>query len=175
MRPRRSSRRRRHAARRRDRWPARSEPRWLVAKRSSLPGVRAALRDRHHPGVVDENVERSVPAVDERGHRGPVCQLKRAHLDGAVASALTGICAAAVSPAAGSRRGEGDRCARMLGRARSLSQCPRSAGDDRAPAGEYHEDFLCGGSSNGVASGAEALVIVCPSSPSVNDTEWLSA
>ena len=88
-------------------------------------GGEGALGDRHHPGVVDEDVERSVPAVDERGHRGRVRQLKGANVDGAVAGALADLRGGGL---AGGRVscGEGDRGASSApGRARSLSRCPK--------------------------------------------------
>ena len=41
---------------------------------------RPLLRDRHHAGVVDQDVELAVPAVGERPHRGEVGEVQRPDL-----------------------------------------------------------------------------------------------
>ena len=43
------------------------------------------LRDGHHAGVVDQDVERPVPTVDERGDRRRIGELQAPHVDGTVA------------------------------------------------------------------------------------------
>ena len=75
-------------------------PRWLVANCSSQPSGGAAGRQRHHAGVVDQDVQRAVPGGGERGDGGQVGEVEAAD---ARRRAVDRMSAATRSPAAVSR------------------------------------------------------------------------
>jgi hypothetical protein len=55
-------------------------------------GGEGALGDRHHAGAVDENVQRSFPAVEECAYGGEVRQLESLDVDGGGAGAVADLC-----------------------------------------------------------------------------------
>ena len=94
------------------------------------------LLDRHHAGVVDEDVERPVPAGHEGVDAGEVGQLEVGDRDVVVAGARADV-AGDLLAVAGPAHGEGDRGPSSGERAGGLDADARgAAGDDRPLARE---------------------------------------
>ena len=93
----------------------------VVGRELAAPSPRGVrLGRRHHAGVVDEDVQRAVPGVRERGDRRAIGEVEVAHVDVGVAR-RRGDVAAVCSPASSVAHGERDR-RRRRPRARAPSR-----------------------------------------------------
>ena len=104
------------------------------------------LGQRHHAGVVDEQVQRPVPAAGERGDRRQIGEVEPADMDVRVAGRRGDVGRGPVARA-GVAHGERDVRSRAGERARRLDpDARRAARDDRALAAEVDAlDHLRGG------------------------------
>ena len=106
----------------------------VVGGELHLPALGRVLErgERHHAGVVDEQVQRAAPVRHERGHRGLVDEVEAADAHGAALDRRRG------APSRGGvahrerdlGAGPGEHAGRLDPDAR------RAAGDDRAPTGQ---------------------------------------
>ena len=62
----------------------------VVGRELELPavGCQLELGERHHAGVVDEDVQRPGPGAREGGNRGRIGEVERSDLDGVVAGRI---------------------------------------------------------------------------------------
>ena len=110
----------------------------MVGRELELPAVWRQLErgQRHHAGVVDEDVERSGPGVREGGDRGRIGEVQRSDVNRVVAGRLADLDRGALA-GVGVADGQRDRGAGARERAGGFDADPgRGAGDDCVPAGE---------------------------------------
>ena len=143
-------------------------PRWLVANCSSQPsGVRCSSGERHHAGVVDQDVQRAVPGGDERGDRGLVGEVEAADADGPAVDRRGGALARG-----GVAHGEGHLGAGAGQRAGGLdADAGRAAGDDRALAGQVDALDDLGGRGVEAERGGDG----CHATGGIDSDEWPAA